>query len=93
MYLDFAAANSVLHMYGHMEFQPTVRIMIVNIHLYSVFIVIKEKLRTRTKPTEGEGTQLDWLGSYWSVQLALSSRWCLTATEEQQNIRTQQVSM
>lgn len=92
MYLDFAAANSALHMYGHMKLQPTLTIMIVNIHLYSVFIVVKEKLKTRTKPTEGEGTQLDWLGSHWSVQLALSSRWCLTATKEQQNIRTQQVN-
>ena len=55
------------------------------------FIELKEKLKTRTKPTKGEGTQLDWLGSHGSVQLALSSRWCLTVTEEQKNMRTQQV--
>lgn len=77
MYLDFAVANSVVHMYGHMKLQHTLRLMIVNIHLYSIFIAVKEKLKTRTKPTKGEGTQLDWLGSHWSVQLALSSRWCL----------------
>jgi len=46
-------------MYGHVKLQPTVRMMIVNIHLYLVFIVVKEKLKTRAKPTEGEGTQLD----------------------------------
>lgn len=73
MYPDSAAVNSVLHMYRHMKLQPTVR-MIVNIHLYSVFIELKAKLKTRTKPTEGERTQLDWLGSHGSVQLALSSR-------------------
>lgn len=61
MYLDFPASHFVLHMYRHMKLQTAVRIMIVNIHLYLIFTKLKEKLKTRSNPTEGKERNLTGL--------------------------------